>query len=572
MPCRIYHTLIAAAILFPVQAFAQVMITEIQRNPAGAESASPGGLSHEFVEITNFGIDTFRIDSLFLTDGAESDAIIAWPDSLPAHRDCITGVTALAPGRTALILDPDYAAAIAANPGSRLPIRPATLLLRTEDADLGNGLANDDGILLYKGTKTTVRSVIAYAGDSAVSPSAPVSEKIFLSNPSGVPEGFSIVPTAFLTGKTVFETCADSLTPGYFELLLNGLFAEYRLGDLDTASNIFPCTLACIKSGAALQSPASWKVLVTSNAGTEVVAEGPLSVVQNRGSAICALPLDSAAYQLRITENSVETAWPLDVSVLWTPASPVKINELFPRGNAGVPEWFELVNVSTMPINLRNWTFGNSEGCDTLATGDIVLLPGGYLLAASNSALLYSRYPAKNRVVAPAHWHALDNYNDTLCLWDAKKRQKECVCYRSAWFTGWQSQSLERTTLSSAGTGPESWSLAALPTPGQPNAVRTAATAKLDIGPLPFTPNGDGTNDLLSIAIDLPSGATATAALYGFSGKKLRDFGAYPGRPFLWDGKQDNGAPAPLGPFFVVAEIVSPSGKTTLRKKGIVWR
>jgi hypothetical protein len=60
--------------------------------------------------------------------------------------------------------------------------------------------------------------------------------------------------------------------------------------------------------------------------------------------------------------------------------------------------------------------------------------------------------------------------------------------------------------------------------------------------------------------------------LYGFSGKKLRDFGAYPGRPLLWDGKQDNGAPAPLGPFFVVAEIVSTSGKTTLRKKGVVWR
>jgi hypothetical protein len=551
---------------------AQVMITEIQRNPAGAESASPGGLSHEFVEITNFGIDTFRIDSLFLTDGMESDAIIAWPDSLPAHRDCVTGRATLAPGQSALILDPDYSAAITATPGSRLPIRTATLLLRPEDADLGNGLADDDGILLYKGAKTAVTLAIAYAGDSAVSPSAPVSEKIFLSWPSGVPEGFSIVPTAFLTGKTVFGTCADSLTPGSFELLRNGLFAEYRLGDLDSTSNKFSCTLACIKSGAPLKSPAAWKVLVTSGAVPGIIAEGFLSLEQNRGSAFCLLPLDSAAYQVRITENSVETAWPLDVSALWTPASPIKINELFPRGNTGVPEWFELVNVSTMPINLRSWTFGNSEGGDTLTTADLVLLPGGYLVVTSNSALFNSRYPAKNRIVAPAHWHALDNYNDTLCLWDAKRRQKECVCYRSAWFTNWQSQPLERTTLSSTGTGPESWSPAAIPTPGQPNAVRTAATARLDIGPLPFTPNNDGTNDLLSIAIDLPAGAAAAVAIYGFSGKKLRDFGAYPGRPLFWDGKQGNGEPAPLGPFFVVAEIVSASGKTTLRKKGVLWR
>jgi hypothetical protein len=572
MPCRVFHTLIVTAFLFPVNAFAQVVITEILRNPAGAESASPGGLSHEFVEITNFGIDTFPIDSLFLTDGMESDAIIAWPDSLPAHRDCVTGVTTLAPGQTALILDPDYSAAITANPGSRMPIRPATLLLRTEDDDLGNGLANDDGILLYKGTKTAITRVIAYAGDSAAVPLSPVSGKLPLYGPSGALEGFSIVPKTFLTGKTMYETCADSLTPGYYELLRNGLFAEYRLGDLDTATTVFSCTLACIKSGAALQSPAAWKAFVTSTTGTRVIAEGALSVAQNRGSAMCVLPLDSAAYQLRIFENSVETAWPLDVSALWTPASPVKINELFPRGNAGVPEWFELVNVSTMPINLRNWTFGNSEGGDTLATGDLVLAQGGFLVVTSNSALFYSCYPAKNRAVVPAHWHALDNYNDTLCLWDAKKRRKECICYRNAWFIGWQSQSLERTTPSSTGTGPESWSLAALPTPGQPNAIRVAATARLDIGPLPFTPNGDGTNDLLSIAIDLPAGATAAAALYGFSGKKLRDFGAYPGRPLLWDGKQDNGAPAPLGPFFVVAEIVSASGKATLRKKGILWR
>jgi hypothetical protein len=564
--------LIIAAILSIVTASGQVLITEIQRNPAGAESASPGGLSHEFVEITNFGADTFSIDSLFLTDGVESDAIIAWPDSLPPHPDCITGVRVLVPGQTACILDPDYSSAVAAHPESRLPIRSATLLLRTEDAELGNGLANDDGILIYKGTKTSVVRVIGYAGDSALSPSAPASEKIFLTRPSGTPEGYSVVPTAFLMGNTVFGVCADSLTPGYFELLKNGLFAEYRLGDPDTASREFPCTLSCIRSGAALQSPVAWKVLATTGAGTNMIAQGSLSLTQNRGDAQCVLPLDSAAYQIRIVENNIETAWPLDVSALWTPASPVKINELFCRGNAGEPEWFELVNVSTMPINLRDWTFGNSEGSDTLAGGDLFLQPGGYLVVTSNGSLFYSRYPAKNRVIAPAHWHALDNYNDTLCLWDARKREKERVCYRSAWFTDWQSQPLERTTLSADGRGPESWRLAAVPTPGQPNAFRAAARAALEIGPLPFTPNGDGTDDLLSIAIDLPAGATATVVLYGFSGKKLRDFGAYPGRPLLWDGKQDNGAPAPLGPFFVVAEIVSTSGKTTLRKKGVVWR
>jgi hypothetical protein len=561
-----------ATFVFARIAASQIFITEIQRDPQGGESASPGGASHEFIEIVNFGIDTFRIDSLFLSDGVESDAVIPWPDSLPQHRDCILKTSTLAPGGTAIILDPDYPAAISAVPASRLPIRASTLLLRTEDAEVGNGLASDDGIFIYKGTKATIAGIIAYAGDSAFAGSTPVAGKIVLNVPSTVKEGFSVVPRSFLFGKAVYETCVDSLTPGYFELLHGTLFAEYRFGVLDSVGKTFPCTLACIQAGAALQSPSAWRITSSKNASSVTIAEGTLSTRENKGSAVITLPLDSASYSLRLSSGAVSAQWAIDVSTLWTPIMPIKINELFPRGNAGEPEWFELVNSSSMPINVKGWRFGNNENSETLAATDLLLQPGAFLVVTANTALFQARYPAKNRITTPPHWHSLNNYIDTLCLWDPYSRIKERVCYQNSWFLDWQTQSIARISLASEGMSPQSWSLASSPTPGQPNVIKSATFARLEIGPLPFTPNGDGKNDLLSIALDLPPGYSATVMVYGFSGKKERDFGAWPGRALLWDGKQDNGSPAPLGPFFVVAEITSAKGKTTLRQKGVLWR
>jgi hypothetical protein len=556
-------------------AFAQTVITEFQRNPVGGASSSPGDASHEFVEITNLGVDTVRLDSLCLSDGVESDTVVPWPAPLPIHGDCMTGTTVLLPGRTALILDRDYPAAVDSVPSSRLPIRAGTVLLTVGDAELGNGLANDDGVVLYKGTKSLITRILWYAADSAVTGADPRAGKFVLSEPHCVPEGVSIVPVSFLFDSVRYGMCADSLTPGWFEPLKNSWFAEWRFGPLDTVQRTFACTLACIKSGSLPHVPVNWSVVLQSAAKTITAARGGFSLQVNKATAAFSLPLDSLSCFLHLTEGDTETSWPIDLSPLWTPPSPVKINEIFPRGNSGEPEWFEAVNASQMAINLKNWTFGNSESFDTVSVQDLLLSPGDFLVLTADDALLRQRYPAKNRVAAPPHWHTLDNYNDTLCLWDAKKTLKERVCWRSEWFSGWTAQSLERVSLSNSGMDAASWVLAPTPTPGQPNGAavwRAGAQPRLDAGPLPFTPNNDGRDDKLSIIIDLPADYTATLAIYGFSGKKLRSFPGQLSHLFFWDGKLDNGSPAPVGPFFVVMEATSSKGTVMVRKKGVLWR
>jgi hypothetical protein len=564
-----------AVLLFSSQAFSQIIITELQRDPAGGETSSPGGASHEFVEFTNMGADTFGLDSLCLTDGVEADTVIPWPSPLPIHGDCVTGSAKLPPGGTALILDRDYPAAVASVASSRLPIRAGTVLLTVGDAEIGNGLAADDGVLIYKGTKASVAAALWCAGDVPFAGTAPTAGKIVLSRPLNVPEGFSVVPVSFLFDSTRYGICADSLTPGSFELLKNSWFAEWRFGTPDSLQRNFACTISCCKAGSLPQPPVGYAVAVQSRTKTTIAAQGVFSVQGNRAAALFALPLDSASYFLRLTEQGAESEWLLDVSQLWTPPLPLRINEIFPRANAGEPEWFEVVNVSSMTINLKNWTFGNNEQNDTVTAQDSYLSPGGFLVFTANRALFCLRYPAKNRAAAPPHWHTLDNYNDTLCLWDSRAVLKERVCYMGGWFPGWTGGSLERVALSNSGMDPASWVVAPSPTPGQPNGAlswRATASPRLDAGPLPFTPNNDGRDDELAIAVDLPAGYSATVAVYGFSGKKLREFGGTLAHRISWDGKQDNGRPAPTGPFFVVMTATSAHGSVTVKKNGVLWR
>jgi cytochrome c peroxidase len=92
------------------------------------------------------------------------------------------------------------------------------------------------------------------------------------------------------------------------------------------------------------------------------------------------------------------------------------------------------------------------------------------------------------------------------------------------------------------------------------------------MGPLPFTPDGDGEGDLLSIRVALPAEAELRLSVYSFEGSKVRTFSGPAVQQYFWDGRTDNGALAAVGPFFVIAEVQTPSGVRTIRKKGVLWR
>ena len=253
----------------------------------------------------------------------------------------------------------------------------------------------------------------------------------------------------------------------------------------------------------------------------------------------------------------------------------VKINEIFPRATVSCPEWIELFNTGTASVNLRGWYIGRHGDSSLISAGDAMVPGNGFLIVTKDTVQFAAAYPG-TRSVQPQHWHALDNYHDTLVLWDAGGIISDSAGWDYRWFGAWTNQSLSRVSFNMSGFDRAAWALAENPTPGQPNPEvvwHSAAAPSLDIGPIPFTPNNDGKDDYLSIKLILPPGATGSIAIYGFDGRKYYDVAPVVSPEILWNGRTASGAMVPCGPFFVVAEaFCNNGGKSVIRKKGVLWR
>lgn len=253
----------------------------------------------------------------------------------------------------------------------------------------------------------------------------------------------------------------------------------------------------------------------------------------------------------------------------------VKINEVFPRATAACPEWIELFNTGTAGVNLRGWYIGRAGDSSLVSAGDVMVGAGGFCILTRDTVQFASAFPAAGRVLQPQHWHALDNYHDTLTLWDASGIVCDSAGWNYQWFPGWLNQSLSRVSVHASGFDRTAWALSGNPTPGDSNpevSWHAVSAASLDIGPIPFTPNNDGKDDYLSIKLLLPAGSTGSVAVYGFNGRKYYEVAAIVSPEILWNGKTGNGVLVPGGPIFVVAEVKNNGHTQIIRKKGVLWR
>ena len=109
---------------------------------------------------------------------------------------------------------------------------------------------------------------------------------------------------------------------------------------------------------------------------------------------ITPLQVDSVDYRFYI--DNIE--WKIDLSSIFLPYSPLKINEIYPFGTQFESEWYELVNVSSMPINLKNWKAGNFEDTSVITKSEYLLEPGSFLVITKvnncslNLFLAFHRY------------------------------------------------------------------------------------------------------------------------------------------------------------------------------------
>ena len=565
--------LLAAAGLFSGP-LPDVVITEILKDAPGPESQMPGGLSHEFVELVNIGLRPLTLEHLHLSDGADADPVVALVDVIPGHERCRYGVDTLHPGECALILDPDYPRAVREYPYSRFAIADNTVLWTIAgDSDLGNGLANNDGVMLYRGTPSALHELVAIAVDEDVDVVVR-GGKMILSQEGA--DGVSVVLTSFLSGWPRYESCPGGTSPGVWEGAQSGWWVEVALGE-ELAGSI-PCTVAVLRIGEPIAPSTRFVCRTSSPSGA--VSQPHLTPQPVQDPRVRRFVVDVGAGELRhafvILHEGEEVIFGIDVSSRWVERGSVAINELYPRAQDNRPEWVELYTPSSVPVNLKGWTLERPDRSEQVSLTDLFIAANGYMILTPDSARFRKSWPGVGPVHQMPRWPTLNNYRDTLTLRAATGVAIDAVCYASDWFTLWNYESIERLSLEGAGCDTRVWALSERPTPGMPNrSVQrySAPRPTLHVGPHPFTPNGDGRDDLLAIRLELAGGGgSSEVTIYGFDGSVYRRLKAQ-SQVIYWDGKRTGGDDAPAGPFFVVVQGSDARGRSfTLRSGGVLWR
>lgn len=504
-------------LLFAIAAlgYSQIIITEVERNPPGSETAMPGGKSHEYIELFNCTNDTFLVDSLSLYDGITTDRV--------KHRTSRLWY----PGNVLLILDPDYFSVASQNP---IPYAGTTSIATLNHTSILGGLSSSDGFVVLYGD-----SIVAKLQDSLS-----VSERYLFTEYNGIETDGNVLESKGTLSNRIWRVAEPS--PGSISEVNNGVFLSNNID-----SNAIEISCRSFEEDGLVEIIADKRTLF----------QKEIRAGQSFSEAIAFEEIPKAL-EIKWHGRTEERIENVNLSHLRIDKGSIVISEISPRGDV---EWIELYNSSFDEIGLDGWSILNDEDTFEIEFGTTIT-PQGYLLLSK-----YDMELGQSKI--QSNWFSLGNYHDSVYLY-SKWGSEDSVRWDSDSYVNWEQESLHRIM----GTdGFEVTSLVPQPsTPGtatllSPNSEPISITCT----PQLFSPNSDGEDDSLKISVKKPSYYNCRIRIFSRSGVEMTSFEIEENTGY-WDGNAQ-GKTARRGPYIVLAEFHSPVGQTVSRRSGIVlWR
>jgi hypothetical protein len=253
------------------------------------------------------------------------------------------------------------------------------------------------------------------------------------------------------------------------------------------------------------------------------------------------------------------------------------------------PDFVEIYNPGISSIDLTGWSitdrpdpatgkvnryyFAPAGGNNMLGPGQYAVIAPEYSGIISGSRLTtYYTYlqespDARIFLVKKYKTFSFNNDGDSVRLLDLNGKVVDSASYTPNWHNPYNKAtkrvSIEKFNPLMLSDSPLSWTSSTNTqfggTPGKANSVYVPPTRNEDIfnlSPNPFSPNGDGSNDYLTITISLPAGSyQLEASVYDSTGKMVRRLAAgVPAGPvtrLVWNGCDDSGKPLPSGVYRV---------------------
>ncbi len=548
----------------PLDMQAVVVLSEVMFDPAGDESTD------EFVELYNDAALPVQLAGWTISDGEGIDTLVSTGEGLTA-----------APRQYILILDPDYI---------------------------------EDGSISYDGLVPENALIVTIGGNNFGSRgfSNSSGESVSLRNASGSLVGEYIYSTGNESGHSdekIRVTAGDDSvnwhdsesplgTPGFRNSVTPpdrdlGILSINFVPDYPPIGSAYQISVLIKNLG--LQPLGATLSLSADSSG-----DGQLSLIRRTELATIAagdstsitdsttMP-DTGIEQLRadleITDEDSNNNTMTVLASSEAIEAGLRINEIQYAPVTGRAEWIELAVAGTLPVSTRGIKMSDGQGTDDTTARvqlpDWVLQAGEFAVVSTDSAVLLENMPFEARVaVLNPSDVTLNNNGDSILIFTPSGEILDRVDYRPNWGADESGVSLERVSLASATNVASNWGSsvdAQGSTPGRVNSrsiLQPQSTPSLSVSPSPFTPNGDGVDDVTEILYSTSfMDGYVTIKIFDAHGRLVRRFGAQAqnnAASVLWDGKRDNGDMAATSRYIVLLEAEDGSGEVSQERTTVI--
>ena len=555
-----------------------LVITEVLCNPEVEDF-------DEFIELFYPGPGVFDVTDCRFTDGDALDLIVGWDPSYGVLQP--PGLSSgpwLPQGSYALVLDREYASG-----GQPYQMPPGTVVLTTGNTTLGDGLTSTDPVTLYAATGTMTTDVMSTYGTPLASDDPLLRDDDGL---DGIPldpgEGNSVQrigplypdmegswavsaagptpgdhPPVLCTGvntEAVNLECSPPMGPGDLAVELTAKFTNTGMDTLPEAG---------LTVGFYVDQDGSGHATAEELLGS--LQAGPLTPGDTL-DAVWTWEAVTGSMGLIVTGTCELDSFPDDdvSSCVWNPAPSVVMNEIMYAPEPGRPEWVELTACPGIAVLLLEWSFEDSRESTVFCSDSLTILEDSFVILTSDSSGFMEHWPEVDcPVLQPPSWPALNNstqqgetWADRLIIRDGEGTPVDYVPYDDDW-GGSQGVSIERKGSLFPGWDAGSWAGCTCGgTPGTENscALQGSEGGFLEYGPDPFSPDGDGNDDVLSISVNPEWDVSEiTLTVYNVQGRVVAELAAREScsgsMNKVWDGTDDHGGRLPVGRYIVYVDV-----------------
>jgi len=565
--CHLSPKIILITGLISFRAVGQVILTEVMFDADTLES------HNEFVEFYNAGQEAISLEQWQLGDGTEFDFLI----------DAGYGLT-LDPQQFALVLDPSY---FENSTTYDTLIPPEALILTIEDGSFGSyGWSNtvSEPVTLISANGDTVQNY-SYSLNNLPGFS---DEKIILNGDNSSINWSNSFRFRGSPGNS------NSVMASQIDLAVDSLWIEPAFPLSGSEFNFL-----CILTNRGIENIFQINLAVYHDLDfdfqldpEEIILQEQLEEQLVHGDTsqcswiLSALP--AGDHQIGIQASTAgddhleNNKAHLSVRIEST-GSPLVINEIMYQPAANKPEWVELFNKSSSPVNMQNWYFADSRDSIILANDEKWIDAAGFKVVCEDSSLMEDFGLTAQEILVSSSFPSLNNDYDDLKLLSFSKRLVDQVIYSDSWMQRETEAgiSLERIHPEISSSLAENWAACTVSggaTPGRRNSIyvqKPVENTLLSINPNPFSPDGDGFEDFTIFEYHLPfATGYLSIDIFDTAGRRIRTLLVQ--QPvgstgnFIWDGKDDHGRISRIGLYIVLFRISAVGDSYQEIKKTLV--